>query len=208
MDDYALHQALEELAGNAYNPDDVPLTSSNAEPISTTIARWHRLFGISEDDAIDLIMAHRNNLTRIRISNDHWEAIRSTQEVIGYDREAYEYELELQKRKANLPTFVSAGDEGTGSNLTYLVELGGVLDSPQTVQHAAGMSNVPEVVGGWSVEDQRKVQLCSIDVEGKTALLRWASVSAAGFEPTILVNPKSMRQQELGEEDVVRGTVS
>lgn len=188
-DDLALQQELEALAGNAWNPDD----SSNdcqPEPIGDTIKRWHTLFNLSNDDAIDRIMEHRNNLTRPRILDDHWDAIRPSKEAEGYDREAYEYELGLQKKKAQLPDLLPASTESGG--LTYLVELSSPLGSLEAVQKAAGLNSVPERVEGWSVEDGRPIEMCVVSSEAKTKILTWASTIAGGFEPTILVNPKSM----------------
>lgn len=188
MDDYTLQQELEALAGNAYNPD-LETDDYPSEPISITMARWQKLFGLSESEVVDRIMDHRNNLTRTRISDTHWDTISAEKEAKGYDKEAYEYELELQKKKAVLPDLLPSSE----GSVTYLVELTGPLDTPEKVQHAAEMAEVPEVVGGSSVEEKRAVWLCCIDGGAKNALLRWAAGEGGGFEPTILVNPKSLR---------------
>lgn len=191
MDDLALQQELEALAGNAYNPN-LPEDGTPPEPISATIARWNKLFKIPGDDAIDMIMEHRNNLTRTRISDDHWEAVRTGKESQGYDREAYEYELELQKRKANMGNIVPVDDEAE-SRVTYLVELSGQFESLEVVQSAAGLEKAPPTVEGWSVEEKRSVQMCIVGNKEKCAILQWAAEQGGGFEPTVLVNPKSMQ---------------
>lgn len=186
--DYLLQQALETLAGNAIpiDPDSQP-----AEPMRTTIARWQHLFALSQDAAIDAIHAHRHNLTRPRISDEHWSIIRAEQEAAGYDREAYEYALELQKRRALLPESLPAGEIGSG--VAFLVELAGLLDTAEKVRVAAGLAEVPVVVKGRSVEEGREVELCCVDEEAKGALLRWTAEEGGGFEPTILVDPRSLR---------------
>ena len=191
MDDLALQNELEALAGNAYNPhlsDD----GTPPEPISTTIARWNALFKIPGDDAVDVIMEHRNNLTRTRISDEHWDAVRTSKELQGYDREAYEYELELQKRKANMGNILPVDDEAD-SRVTYLVELSGPLESSEAMQSAAGLETAPPTVNGWSVEDGSIVRMCIVGNKEKRAILKWAAEQGGGFEPTILVNPKSMQ---------------
>jgi len=193
MDDYAFQQELEALAGNAFNPDTTE-KSNRSEPMSETLARWQRLFHLSVDTAIDRIMDHRNNLTRTRVSDDYWEAVRSEKEAEGYDREAYEYELELQKKRALLPDSVPAAEGEEGSSITYLVELTAPLDSPEKVQHAAGMETIPTEVAGRSVEESRPVRLCCVDGKAKAAILRWANNEGGGFEPTILVNPMSLKR--------------
>ena len=188
MDDYALQQELEALAGNAFNPGLEDGTSP--EPMMDTVKRWQKLFRLSDDAAIDRIQEHRNNLTRTRISDAHWDMIRSEKEANGYDRESYEYELELQKKKAVLPDLLPSAGHG---NLTYLVELNGVLDTPDKVQQAAGMHETPAVVTGRSLEKGCPVWLCCIDGAAKDTLLKWAADEGGGFEPTILVNPKSLQ---------------
>ena len=116
--------------------------------------------------------------------------IRCGEEVAGYDCEAYEYELELQKKKAALPDLLPSTEDST---VTYLVELSGPLSDSAKVQHAAVMLNAPSVVSGKSLEEDRSVWLCCIDGAAKHALLRWAADEGGGFEPTILANPKSLR---------------
>lgn len=192
MDDYTLQQELEALAGNAYNPD-LPSQKHAHEPMSATMSRWQKLFHISADEAVDRIMDHRNNLTRTRISDDHWDAIRHEQESHGYDREAYEYELELQKKRAVLPSLLPSTEGDADSGMTYLVELTGLLDSAEKVRVAAQLEKDPEVVSGRSEESGRSVSLCCVDSAAKTAIVLWASTEGRGYEPTILVDPRSLR---------------
>lgn len=195
-----LQQELEALAGNAYTIPEVSannecnkdeaIPESTHEPLSTTISRWQHLFSLDPSAAITQIQSHRHNLTRPRISDAHWEMIRSEKEAAGYDREAYEYELDLQKRKALLPDAVPSVE---GSGVAYLVELTGPLEMAERVRQAAGMADVPVVVNGRSVEEGRRVELCCVDEAAKAALLRWAAEEGGGFEPTILVDPRSLR---------------
>ncbi|KAK3687002.1 hypothetical protein LTR37_019254 [Vermiconidia calcicola] len=188
-DEHLLQQELEALAGNAFNP---PPESDDAqpEPMSGTMDRWQSLFGLSCDEAIERIMHHRTNLTRTRVSDAHWDVVRAEKENSGYDREAYEYELELQKRKAMLSNLLPSAED---SNVTYLVQMDGPLADPEKVRRAADMSEVPSVVTGQSLEEGRSVSLCCIDASAKAALLRWAADEGRGFEPTVLVNPKSLQ---------------
>ncbi|KXS95990.1 hypothetical protein AC578_8107 [Pseudocercospora eumusae] len=192
MDDYELQQELEALAGNAYDPNNNH-GNMTAEPISTTMSRWQRLFGLSADDAVDSIMDHRNDLARSRVSDDHWHTVEVEKEMLGYDREAYEYEIGLQKKKATLPDLVPTADEESDSAITYLVELTGPLDAVDKVRTAANMDGMPPLVSGTSTEDGRAVFLCCVDGKGKSAILHWASTAGGGFEPTTLVDPRSLR---------------
>jgi len=38
---------------------------------------------------------HRRQQRRERITDDHWELVRTEKEALGYDREAYEHNLSL-----------------------------------------------------------------------------------------------------------------
>jgi len=98
----------------------------------------------------------------------------------------------LQKRKANIGNIVPVDDEAE-SRVTYLVELSGPLESLEVMQRAAGLEKAPPTVDGWSVEERRSVQMCIVGNKEKRAILQWAGEQGGGFEPTILVNPKSMR---------------
>lgn len=191
MDEHQLQQELEALAGNAFDATDS--NDAPPEPIANTMARWSKLFNLSQDDAVDRIMDHRNNLTRTRISDAHWDTVRQEKEAAGYDREAYEYELGLQKKKAQLPDILPSAESDANSSITYLVELSGPFDAVEKVQHAAGLEAPPPVVRGNSAEDHRPVSLCCVDAMAKTALLHWCSTEGAGYEPTILVDPRSLR---------------
>ncbi|KAI5358346.1 hypothetical protein Slin15195_G107990 [Septoria linicola] len=197
MNDYELQQELEALAGNAYDPDKNNSSSENetktpVEPISATISRWAKLFHMTSADAVDRIMEHRYNITRTRVSDAHWETVQDDKESQGYDREAYEYELDLQRKQAVLPSLLPTSAE-SGSTVTYLVEITGPLHSVEKIRGVAKMEKVPEVVKGTSQEDGRAVELCCVDGVGKSAVLEWASREGGGFEPTILVDPRSLQ---------------
>jgi hypothetical protein len=79
------------------------------------------------------------------------------------------------------------------SRVTYLVELNGSLESLEVMQRAAALETAPPTVDGWSVEEGRSVQMCIVRNKEKRAILKWAAEQGGGFEPTILVNPKSMQ---------------
>ena len=192
MDDFALQSELEAMAGNAA----FAMTGDEGEApesIKKTMARWQELFEMDPDDAVERIMDHRQNLTRMWVSDEHWETVRDEAESQGHDRESYEYELELRKKKALLPDLMPVVDSSADDKMTYLVELSGPLTTPGDVQRAAGLEDEPPVVKGRSVEEERRVRLCCVDGKAKAAILRWASEAGGGYEPTILVDPRSLR---------------
>lgn len=186
MDDYELQQALEAMAGAAMPPKDF-----EAEGLDETAERWQRVFDFSQDEAIDRIVQHRNDFSRATLSDEHWELIRAEKEAAGLDREASEYELNLERQKASLANTLPVQD--STSKVEYLVELKGPLVSIAVLQQAAGLDREPKTVTGRSTETWEPVKLCCIDANAKARLLQWASTEGRGYEPTILVNPKSLR---------------
>ena len=180
------------MAGNAA----LPMMSDEGqapESMKKTMARWQELFQLQPDDAVERIMDHRQNLTRMRVSDEHWGTVRDEAESQGHDRESYEYELELRKTKALLPDLMPGAGGSADDTITYLVELSGPLATPGDVQSAAGLEVEPPEVKGRSVEDERRVRLCCVNGKAKAAILRWASEKGGGFEPSILVDPRSLR---------------
>ncbi|KAI9872561.1 MAG: hypothetical protein M1830_001479 [Pleopsidium flavum] len=49
-----------------------------------TIQRWQQLFGCSSrPEAVELLERHRNDLTRTRVSDEHWDIVRTEKEAEG-----------------------------------------------------------------------------------------------------------------------------
>ena len=69
-----------------------------AEPSTEDITRWGNLFEYCHQDASWLIKKYRSNSLRLRIPDCYWSAIKKEKEAQGYDREAYEFELEYEIR--------------------------------------------------------------------------------------------------------------
>ena len=70
------------------------------------------------------------------------------------------------------------------------------LDSPEKVQRAAEMHDVPSVLTR-SLEECRAVRLCCIDGSAKAALLRWCISEGSGFGPTTLVDRSHFNDTKL-----------
>jgi hypothetical protein len=52
-------------------------------------------FSIIPAEAMDLIDAQRRDYSRRRVSNEHWQIVQHEIEAQGYDRDAYEHQLEI-----------------------------------------------------------------------------------------------------------------
>jgi hypothetical protein len=72
-----------------------------------------------------------------RISDDHWELVRTEKEALGYDREAYEHNLQLLKVFKDHTVFIPAS--GMDGEMMLLFRLGGLLDSAEKVKEIASL---------------------------------------------------------------------
>src|SRR5271154_5944937 len=93
---------LSELENMAYIVDDSNAGLELKLP-NSVIIRWQQLFCYTRAEAISRIEQHRSNLSRERVSDEHWEMVRCAKEADGYDREAYEHEIELERTKYVAP---------------------------------------------------------------------------------------------------------
>jgi hypothetical protein len=164
-----LLQELERLAGNA-------TTSTSYSPTAAEINRWMALFQYTRQEAIYLIQQQRNDITRDRISDSHWELVSEEREAMGYDREAYEHELRLvdvfMDSAVALPATASATVGKNMGEAMHVVRLGGLLRDPEMVMEIAGLRDLPRVVNIVS-EEGIPVRLCAVDGKAKQRVVDW-----------------------------------
>jgi hypothetical protein len=114
-----------------------------------------------------MIIRHRANISRNRVNNEHWESVIQEMEEQGYDREAYEHELETGGRRVKLSQ-AKVGRRKIDARERYIVKLEGHL-TPAVIRKASGAHESPEVVEG-SGEDGY-ARFCVVDPRTKQALL-------------------------------------
>ncbi|KAH8678947.1 hypothetical protein BGZ60DRAFT_402202 [Tricladium varicosporioides] len=160
MDPFAELEELERLAQNATmaRPDD---------PGYNDIARWCTLFKYSHLEAYQLLVAHRSDVTRIAISDDHWELVRAEREAAGHDRESYEHSLTLKDVLKSQSTVVHDED----GVKWFVFRLGGVLESAEKVKEITGLEKVPKVT--WGENEMGQVKFCWVDEEAKVKIEGW-----------------------------------
>jgi Gamma-glutamyl cyclotransferase, AIG2-like len=161
--------------------------SSTSELSEATIQRWQRLFRLSSDEAAERIKSHRSNVSRTQVPDEHWELVRHGKEAAGYDREAYQYEIEVQRQlKSSGLTGISM--TGASSGNTFLLKLDGPLNNPTKVQEAAGLLTTPAITRGADADDgTREASFCYIDNAAKQAVMDWLwKENITGFYPTII----------------------
>lgn len=103
------------------NVIDEPEDDSKAE--IETVKSWQERFLCSNAEASRHIIQHREDLTRVKVSDEHWKMIRSENEAEGYDREAYNYSMTLGKGNVPLATMPPESQKP----FTFLLKLEGPM---------------------------------------------------------------------------------
>lgn len=114
------------------------------DPSEENIERWVSLFKYNYLEAYQLLKAHRSDITREPITDEHWELVRADREAAGYDREAYEHSLTLKDVLKSQSTVIHDAD---GLRWT-LYRLGGLLESGDKVKEICGLEKEPKVTEG------------------------------------------------------------
>ncbi|OCK86126.1 hypothetical protein K432DRAFT_285240, partial [Lepidopterella palustris CBS 459.81] len=139
---------------------------ASSPPSPATLTRWATLFAYTRTDAWHAIQAHRDDLTRPRISDSHWSLVRAAAEANGYDRESYEHLLQLPEVLRAQSAVVPGKDGGT----IFLIPLRGWLGSQEVVREICG-GVMPKVVEG---ENGMGMGLfCLVDRGMKERIERW-----------------------------------
>ncbi|MCJ1350181.1 MAG: hypothetical protein MMC33_000162 [Icmadophila ericetorum] len=179
--------AFEELEQMALNASGGSTATSDEAPSPAQAARWQKLFGYSLSDATDSLQEYRSDLTRTRVSDDHWDLVRGDKEAAGYDREAYEYECQLVGRsKLAVPTPDPklGGDRYANADASYLFKLWGPLCTPEEVQEAAGLPNLPQVI--QAAGDDGESLFCRVSGTTKQEIEAWLVREQANYKPTFI----------------------
>ncbi|KKY27588.1 putative aig2-like protein [Phaeomoniella chlamydospora] len=190
---------LAELETMAVNVVEEPQCSDSQGPIvhQEKILQWQQLFGFTATDAMEHILRHREDIFRIRVSDEHWQMVMVDKK--GYDKEAYEFELghaHGHKQALEEPALIMPRQETPG-NVTYLVKLEGLLESPAMVQQAAGLSNAPPVAKGMA-DSGDDAQFCIINGSDKALVMDWlAARGQQHFRPTFIRLSASMKDLSL-----------
>ncbi|TVY73486.1 hypothetical protein LSUE1_G007573 [Lachnellula suecica] len=179
--------SLEELKQMARNATDAQ--ADGERPSEASIARWQNLFQYSRSEAADLILEHRNNFSRHRVSDEHWQLVQEEKEAQGYDREAYEHELEMSGRPKK-----STGHQGkkvllseAQARVMYLLKLEGPLNTSDRIREAGSLRASPEIIQGSG--DDGEAAFCQIDRKAKYAISFWLRAQNLTFKPTLVRLP-------------------
>ncbi|KAJ4365856.1 hypothetical protein N0V83_008478 [Neocucurbitaria cava] len=164
----ATWEEVERMA-TAASADDAQLASQYPTP--ETVERWTHLFGYSYMEAVKLISDQRGDVTRERITDDHWALIKDEKEALGYDREAYEHSLQLSQVFKGQSASIPAGGGSDDDDMMFLFRLGGLLKTPEKVKEVAGLEELPVVREGTN--EMGVVKFCVVDKDTQKKLEEW-----------------------------------
>ena len=184
---------LSELDGMARNiveeADDLP------GPSDAMVIQWQNLFQRTHAETVSAIQQHRNNLSRKRVSDEHWEIVGCAKEADGYDREACEDEMEIRQRR--LIGTCSAAKTGlsvsqASSRSTFILKLEGLLDTAAKVQEAANLESPPAVKS--SIGESGEASFVEVDAIAKDAIILLLSKEHTRCSPTFIRISKSAKE--------------
>ena len=176
-----LFEEVEAMAMNA------TINSSQDDECSETeIATWQKLFGYSYTEADKHIQNQRNDLISTKLTDDHWDVVKSEKEAQGYSREAYDHYI-AKRGFVNVSHCNPKGTPAvspTRNNVEYMVRLEGILATRESIQIAAGLPDLPEIIDGVS-EDGNDL-FCTIDGNAKQRIRTWLDEQGIIVKPTFI----------------------
>jgi hypothetical protein len=92
----------------------------------------------SEAQARDEIEAFWYDFASTRVEEPYWQDIRTVEAIKGHDRETFEYSLHLLKQSK-----IQKRRSGTSSKGYYYIELSGPMETPEKLQVAADLDEIP-----------------------------------------------------------------
>ncbi|KAF2447214.1 hypothetical protein P171DRAFT_519501 [Karstenula rhodostoma CBS 690.94] len=141
--------------------------TSTAADTYADVNRWMQLFGYTAAQATRAIEKHFQDLSRLTISEDHWNLVRNTIQAQGHDQESYAHHMmhfasssstQQQPRPTSSPTKKKITEH-------YLIELVDGLTAAD-IQAMAGLSHPPKV----SANDSGDKTSAAVDASTLAAL--------------------------------------
>lgn len=87
--------------------------------------------------ALEHIELHRHDITRMHVSDDHWEFVREKMERRGHSKDSYEHQLTTKMIKPSTKNSQPLSTEQ--ARTMYLLKLDGPLNAAEIVQTAANL---------------------------------------------------------------------
>ncbi|KAI1373011.1 hypothetical protein F4677DRAFT_462571 [Hypoxylon crocopeplum] len=168
--------ALESMAQVAIQQPQQPDETSDDD-----IRRWQSLFRYTYAQATQKIQEHRSDLSRVLVTDSHWEIVRVEKEAQGYDKEAYEHSCSLTAHTT--PAVPRKNPSKATKPSTYLLKLEGPLSDVELVKSAVRLHETPIELNGTD-DSGEPATFCKVDAATKEKLLEYLSDQGSRFQPT------------------------
>ena len=184
------------MAVNAVDEDSVEF-----EPSEDEIHRWQTFFAYSYSEAVEQIGNQKGDYSRRRVSDDHWDMVRSEKEAQGFSRDAYEHWMKMGGQSAHSHGETKHIDTpaSEANSSSYLVSLEGILNTPKSIQDAANLSEPPHTVQAAS--ETRDAVFCKINGTIKQSIENWLSQQKSTFRPTFIRISKAKKDLDSNLSD-------
>ncbi|XDG00434.1 hypothetical protein ABKA04_000049 [Annulohypoxylon sp. FPYF3050] len=146
-----------------------------------SVKRWQHLFGYSYPEAEQKIQQHRTDLSRVIVTDSHWEMVRLEKESQGYDKEAYEHSCSLAVHTNPVPRNVPSKTRSS----VYLLKLEGPLSSTDLVKSAACLDETPAELSATD-DTGETAAFCKVDTTTKEKLMDYLASQGSPFQPTFI----------------------
>ncbi|KAI2470531.1 hypothetical protein F4781DRAFT_176151 [Annulohypoxylon bovei var. microspora] len=153
------------------------------EPDNGDINRWQSLFGYTYSQAAQKIQDHRSDLSRVLVTESHWEIVRAEKEAQGYNKEAYEHSCSLVTRTT--PAVSQKVSTRAPKPSIYLLKLEGPLSNVTQVKSAAELLEDPPELSGTD-DSGEPTTFCKINAGDKDKILDYLSRQGSRFQPTFV----------------------
>lgn len=162
---------LNTLAENAQASDSL-------EPLEIAIERWQHLFYYNYEQAKQLIVQQRLDLSTGLLAEDLWRLAENSGEASGHDRESYTHLLKISQRQ---PTNTATGMTLIPSDEEFLFKLEGKIPSAEILQKTACLASTPTVHTGTSDDEIEIPNFCIVDSSTKQRITKWLVEQGQSF---------------------------
>ena len=138
--------------------------------LESEVGLFQGLFQYSYEKAKAMIERRRWDVSRLTVSDAHWELVREDREAEEYSRAAYEHAVEIgafARRTSPVNGRRSQRQQpeqiAHESRRTYLVKLEGPLNSAQQIQELSGTLELPSEVANTGEDSGEAARFCLIN---------------------------------------------
>lgn len=154
------------------------------------ICQWQQLFSYSKAESWEHTQRQSDDWNAL-VPAALWDAVRDKQEPLGHDRRSYSHWLQTSSQRQEKTSTISSTSQ---TERDYLFRLEGPLSSPEQITQIAGLSRAPIIYRGESLSQGKTTQFCLIKSSTHTALQKWISKEAPGFQPLFVSHSRARKE--------------